>query len=236
MYETPMIDALDRELLEWLKDAAPKSAVSLAPPPAEAPEQPAVSCYLLELASAPPARGLSGAGRAPLQLGLRYLVSVAAASPLEAHRVFGPLVFAAMDRPGCEVDLHAPPPALWQALGVIPRPAFLLQVPLRQERPEPAAGIVLQPIVINQAPLRPLAGRVLGPGAVPLAGARLELPGLRLATRSDHRGRFTFPPIPADPLPQELVVSARGRVLHLVPQQHLGPDRTLTITFPIPEN
>lgn len=236
MYETPMIDAVDRELMEWLKAAAPKSAVSLAPPPAEAPEQPAVSCYLLELASAPPARGLSTAGRPPLQLELRYLVSVSAASPVEAHRVFGPLVFAAMERPGCEVDLHAPPPALWQALGVVPRPAFLFQVPLRQERPEPAAGIVLHPIVINEAPLRALVGRVLGPGDVPLANARLELPKLRLTTRSDHRGEFRFPPIPCDPLPGVLMVSARGLVLRVVPQQVAGPDRTLTITFPIPEN
>jgi hypothetical protein len=236
MYETPMIDAVDRELLEWLQGAAPKTAVSLAAPPAAAPEQPAVSCYLLELAAAPPARGMSGAGRAPLQLALRYLVSVSAASPVEAHRVFGPLVFAALEREGCEVRLDAPPPALWQALGVIPRPAFTLQVPLRQQRPEPAAGIVLHPIVINEAPLRALAGRVLGPGAVPLAGARLELPALHLATRSDHQGRFSFPPIPSAPLPGELVVSARGRVLRVVPDQVVGADHRLTITFPIPEN
>jgi hypothetical protein len=125
---------------------------------------------------------------------------------------------------------------LWLALGVVPRPAFILRVPLRLARPEPATGIVLHPIIINDAPVRALIGRLVGPGNIPLAGARLELPSLHLATRSDHRGFFRFPPIPADPLPTELVITARGRVLRVAPKQHLGDDHILTITFPIPEN
>jgi len=236
MNEGPMIDAMDRELLDWLKATAPKAMVSLTAPPAEAGDKPLVSCYLIALATAPPTRGLASGGPAPQQFALRYLVSVSAAVPEEAHRVLGPLVFAAMDRPGCEVELDMLPADLWLALGVVPRPAFMLRVPLRLARPEPTAGIVLHPIVINESPLRPLAGRVVGPGDVPLAGARLELPSLHLSTRSDHRGHFIFPPIPADPLPQELVITARGRVLRIAPQQHLGDDHTLTITFPIPEN
>jgi hypothetical protein len=145
-------------------------------------------------------------------------------------------VFAAMDRPDNEVELDPLPADLWLALGVVPRPAFVLRVPLRLARPEPTAGIVLHPIVINEAPLRSLSVRVLGPGDIPLAGARLELPSLGMAVRSDHRGHFTFPPIPIDPLPPELVISARGRVLRVAPAKHLAPDHTLTITFPIPEN
>ncbi len=231
-----MIDAIDRELLEWLKATVPKTMVSLSTPPAEAGDKPLVSCYLLSLATAPPSRGASTGGPAPQQFALRYLISVSATAPEDAHRLLGPLVFAAMDRPGCEVELDMQPAELWLALGVIPRPAFLLRVPLRLARPEPTAGIVLHPIVINQSPLRPLAGRLVGPGDVPLAGARLELPSLQMSTRSDHRGYFIFPPIPAEPLPKELVITARGRVLRIAPQQHLGADHTLTITFPIPEN
>lgn len=231
-----MIDTIDRELLEWLKATVPKTTVSLAVPPAAAGDQPLVSCYLLALATAPPTRGASNGSPPPQQFALRYLISVSAAAPEDAHRVLGPLVFAAMDRPGCEVELDMLPADLWQALGVVPRPAFMLRVPLRLARPEPTAGIVLHPILINKSPLRPLAGRLVGPGDVALAGARLELPSLNLATRSDHRGYFTFPPIPSDPLPKELMITARGRVLRIVPHQHLGDDHTLTITFPIPEN
>jgi len=231
-----MIDAIDRELLEWLKATVPKTMVSFGAPLAEAGDKPLVSCYLLALATAPPTRGASSGGPAPQQFALRYLISVSAAAQEDAHRLLGPLVFAAMDRPGSEVELDMLPAELWIALGVVPRPAFLLRVPLRLARPEPTAGIVLHPIIINQSPLRPLAGRLVGPGDVPLAGARLELPSLQLSTRSDHRGHFTFPPIPMDPLPKELVITARGRVLRIAPQQHLGDDHTLTITFPIPEN
>ena len=231
-----MIDTIDRELLDWLKATVPKTTVSLAVPPAEAGDKPLVSCYLLALATAPPTRGAANGSPAPQQYALRYLISVSAADPEVAHRVLGPLVFAAMDRPGCEVELDMLPADLWLALGVVPRPAFMMRVPLRLARPEPAAGMVLHPIVINQSPLRALSGRLVGPGDVPLAGARLALPSLNLATRSDHRGHFTFPPIPADPLPKELVITARGRVLSVAPQHHLGDDHTLTITFPLPEN
>lgn len=236
MNEGPMIDTIDRELQEWLKATVPKTAVSFTVPPAEAGEKPMISCYLLALATAPPTRATTNGSPAPQQFALRYLVSVSAAVPEDAHRILGPLVFAAMDRPGCEVELDMLPADLWLALGVVPRPAFMLRVPLRLARPEPTAGIVLHPIVINKSPLRPLAGRLVGPGEVPLAGARLELPSLNLATRSDHRGHFTFPPIPSDPLPKELVITARGRVLRVAPSQHLGDDHILTITFPIPEN
>lgn len=236
MNEGPMIDAIDRELQEWLKATVPKTTVSFAAPPAEAGDKPVVSCYLLALATAPPTRGAATGGPAPQQFALRYLISVSASVAEEAHRVLGPLVFAAMDRPGCEVELDMLPADLWLALGVVPRPSFMLRVPLRLARPEPSVGVVLHPIVINHSPLRSLIGRVVGPGDVPLAGARLDLPSLHLSTRSDHRGHFTFPPIPADPLPKELVITARGRVLRIAPQQHLADDHTLTITFPIPEN
>jgi hypothetical protein len=236
MNDGPMIDTIDHELGDWLTTIVPKAGISFAPPPAEAGDKPLISCYLLALASAPPTRSAGTRGPAPQQFALRYLVSVSAGAVEDAHRVLGPLVFAAMDRPGCEVEFDMLPGDLWLALGVKPRPAFILRVPVRLARPEPAAGIVLHPIVINEAPLRSLSGRVVGPGDVPLAGARLELPSLGLAVRSDHRGRFTFPPIPIDPLPPELVISARGRVLRVAPAKHLAPDHTLTITFPIPEN
>jgi hypothetical protein len=232
-----MIDEIDAELLDWLKGETPKAAVSLAAPPATADDgKPTVSCYLLELAASPAARQQMQDGPGPQQLALRYLVSVSAAAPVDAHRVLGALVFAAMDRPGCEVDLAPLSPGLWQAFGVAPRPAFMLQVPLRRARPAPAIGIVRHPIVIRESSLRPLTGRVLGPGDIPLANARLVIPSLRLATRSDAAGRFAFPPIPSAPLPGELVVTARGRELRVVPDDLIDPDHRLTITFPITEN
>jgi hypothetical protein len=236
MNDGPMIDAIDHELSDWLTATVPKVGVSLAPPSDAAGDKPVVSCYLLALATAPPARSVGTRGPVPQQFALRYLISVSATSPESAHRTLGPLVFSAMDRPGCEVELDMLPADLWLALGVKPRPAFILRVPLQLARPEPAIGTVLHPIVINESPLCSLKGRVVSPSGTPVAGARLELPSLHLAVRSDNRGHFIFPLIPSDPLPPDLVVTARGRVIRIAPDKYIGPDYTLTITFPIPEN
>jgi hypothetical protein len=121
-------------------------------------------------------------GRRPAQLALRYRVSAGGTDVRERHRRLGELLLAAMAAPGYEVDL-APDPAA-------PRPSFVLVVPLRTEAPAPPPP-------------------ALGPH-VPIADAFVELPLLGLATRSDHRGRFTFAAVPSESV-QQLVVHAKAR-------------------------
>ncbi len=64
---------------------------------------------------------------------------------------------------------------------------------------------------------------------MPLAAATVELPSLQLAVTTDWRGRFAFPPVPADPPVKRLVVRARGRELAV--DADLAAEAPLTIRF-----
>ncbi|MGO8917416.1 MAG: hypothetical protein ACLQJR_16030 [Stellaceae bacterium] len=183
-----MIEQVDEQLKNWLASIVGGVEVSLAAP-VSAGKGRAIGLYLLELIQAPVLRGSKPP---PLQILLRYLVTADAERPEDAHRMLGDLIFAAMDSPDLEVESEPVPLALWSALGVAPRPAFILRAPARVERPQPKARRVGS-LVITQAPLAPLDGVVLGPGGVPLAGAEVELPALQLFTRTDYKGRFRFP-------------------------------------------
>lgn len=230
-----MIDQTDDTLITWLAGVCPKAEVSLSLPEGAPGAKPQVVCYLLNLASSPPARSIDHTRAAPLQFSARYLVMVQARDSHEEHRLLGDLVLAALDNPGVQVDLGGIASEWWIALRQVPRPAVILQVLLRQERPDPGLKLVRE-IVLREAPLVNLVGRVLGPEAIPVAGARLELPAMHLSTYSDQRGRFSFAAVPAKPLPKLLRIIARGHQIDVDPGALLDRDRTLTITFPITES
>ena len=59
----------------------------------------------------------------------------------------------------------------------------------------------------------PLRGVVLGPGDVPIAGARVEIPPANLSTSTDRLGRFAFAAVASGPYPTTLRVLAKGREL-----------------------
>jgi len=102
------------------------------------------------------------------------------------------------------VEQEPVPLTLWTALTVPPRPSFVLRVPLRQERPQPQAKLVRQPLKIQSSPIVGFHGLLLGPEDMPLSDCRVEMPDLNLAT---HRlqGRFSFPSVPAAGTKQLLV-------------------------------
>jgi hypothetical protein len=202
-----LIDEVDGRLRAWLSDLLPGVAISLAAP-ADAPAGAEVSAYLWELAPAAP---IGRGRRLPLQMTLRYLVSTGGDTPEQAHNLLGRVVLAAMEQAEYEVDLAPLPAAAWAALGVRPRPAFLLCVPLRVERQAPPAHRVLQPLVVRQVEMGTLAGRVLTAGDVPVAEAFVALlPGLELATSTDAEGRFRLPAVPRPSGPHQLLVRAKG--------------------------
>lgn len=220
-----MIDQIDERLREWVQ-----KTIGVSPsltPPSDAPSDGEINLYLLELAERPPARG---ARRPPLQMTLRYLVTTWASQPEEAHRLLGELAFAAMEHPDFEVKLDPVPAKTWEALGVMPRPSLILQIPLRKEQPAPPTRYVREPLVVKATPVTSLTGIVLGPDDVPIARAAVEIPTLQLSARTDARGQFTFANVPADPLPKKLRVRAKGRVLDVTIEQ-FTPDEPLVIRF-----
>jgi hypothetical protein len=202
-----LIDEVDGRLKAWLSDLLPGVAISLDAP-VDAPAGAEVSAYLWELAPAAP----TGRGRRlPLQITLRYLISSRSDTPEQAHNLLGRVVFAAMEQGEYEVDLTPVPAAAWAALGVRPRPAFLLCAPLRVERQAPPAHRVLQPLVVRQVEMGTLAGQVLAAGSVPVAEAFVALlPGLELSTYTDAEGRFRLPAVPRPAGPHQLLVRAKG--------------------------
>lgn len=201
-----MIDRVDERLEKWAAAALGKEKVEVtfAFPPAV---KRGVGLHLLEVLPAPPLRTPK---RPPLQLTLRYLVTASAENPADAHRILGELAFAALENPDFDVEIEPLPPAVWTALGVPLRPAFVLRVPLRRERPEPPVRRVRMPLVIRNAPMRPFTGLVVGPGGIPIVGARVEAPSLGQAAETDVRGRFRFPGVPVGMDLRALRVFAKG--------------------------
>lgn len=199
-----MIDQADERMLEWARAIVPEVPVAIAPPPA--PDSGAgVRIHLLSINPVAAVRGLK---RPPHELALRYLVTTIAADEAQAHRWLGALAFAAMDVAEWTFERAPVPVELWSAFGVAPRPAFLISVPLRLERPEKQAPLVRKPPVVRSTPIAALAGVVLGPGAVPIANATIEVPALQLFARSADDGSFRFPTVPATSA-VSLVVRAR---------------------------
>lgn len=201
-----MIDDVDRMLIDWIGSIADDAEVVLDLPQ-ETGKKAVVSLHLFDLGNGVPTHRDQPA---PLQIALRYLVSTWAPEPAVAHNLLGRLVFAAMENDEFEVDLDAVTADTWSAIGVPARPAFLLRVPLEQERAAAPFPRVRRPAEIRVFPTGSLAGVVVGPDEVPLPRARVELPALRLTTRTDVQGRFRFSAIPLDRPELELRVRLKG--------------------------
>lgn len=203
---TDRIDQIDEQLKDWVTERVDVADVSFGPPGEESSVR-GVNLFLLQLEDAPSPRTQE---RAPLQVFLRYLVTTWAETPQQAHRILGELVLEAMQMEEFELDLSVSVGALWQHLGIPPRPSFFLRVPCRRERPQPEPEMVRQPLVLETAPLRPVTGRVVGPGDVPISGATVELPALNTRTKTDRKGWFQFDAVPQQSSPERVVVRAKG--------------------------
>lgn len=222
-----MIDQIDERLEAWSKQLAPAALVSFSlPKETESSRGTRILFHLLELAPDAAARGIKDP--TPLKIKLGYVVMVSAEEPKEMHRLIGALMFAALENPEWDVD-RSPGVELWSALGLAPRPAFVLRVPVSLERPQREVQKVRSHLVIRQSPMRSLSGRVLGPNQLAIMGASVELPALRQVTRTDHEGRFLFPAVPSDPPVSLIRVNAKGREHSITPQRPLASDQPLII-------
>ncbi len=222
-----MIDEIDRRLREWTESVVEGPTFSLTPPD-DAQSGSGVSFYLLQLVEKPPTRT---AQRAPLQLALHYLVTTWADAPEEAHRLLGELVFAAMETDDFEVDLDPIPPEMWTAFGIVPRPAFVLRIPLRKDRPEPSVKRVQAPLIVRVEPVAGLHGRVLGPNDTPVMGASVEIPALQISTRTDAQGRFSFRSVPGGKGGSTLRVRAKSKERSVTVEEPTSEASPVVIRF-----
>jgi uncharacterized protein DUF4255 len=220
-----MADQLDERLRNWIANEIEGAEISLAAPAKERPGR-GVSLYLLELMPFPAPRTDK---RPPLQLSLKYLVTAWSERPEDAHEILVHLMFAAMEDKDFQVDLEPIPLTAWTAMGVPPQPSFVLRVPLRQERPEAQTKLVRYPLEVQSSPIVGFHGVLLGPGDVPLSQCQVEIPDLNLATRTDYKGRFCFPNVPAAGAKQ-LLIKAKGLELPISSEQNY-PDRSAPLVI-----
>ncbi|HKQ77860.1 MAG TPA: carboxypeptidase regulatory-like domain-containing protein [Blastocatellia bacterium] len=205
-----MIERIGKEIRDWIGSNVTGAEVVLGLSDDNAPSA-QVGLYLIDLSRGHCAR----VGKLPpLKINLRYLVTVRAPQPEEAHRILGELIFAALQKPEkvapeFEVVIEPLPVEAWAVLGVAPQPSFFLQAPLRHERQEPKVPMVREPVVLQPSPMRPLSGVVYGPGGMPIMGARIELLSTGVTTRTDDKGRFRFGGAPAN-AQLKLLVQAKG--------------------------
>jgi len=201
-----MINEADRRVREWVA-AAIQGAETWLESPRAGEQRQGVGLYLLELSELPPPRG---AVPVPLQIQLRYLVTAWSNSLEKEHKLLADVAFAALARSDVEVVFRPVEATLWSGFGIPPRPSFLLQVPVRIER-SARRGPKVKEVATRFVGSRRLDGLVLGPGDLPIAGARVELPSLGLSASTAPGGQFSFARVPALG-PLSLRVSAKGEV------------------------
>ncbi|NUR70063.1 MAG: carboxypeptidase regulatory-like domain-containing protein [Hamadaea sp.] len=196
------IEAASARLLDWLGRTAGTAAhLSTAEQKSGGKPDSGVTVYPLEVR---PARQTRGTGpREPYRFTVRFLVT----GPLPA---LDRLLIAAVRAGEPEILLTAGDPALWQALGIPPRPALIVDLPAAVTFPELPAPPVLHPLKIEHIGRRTLAGTVVGPGDVPLAAVRVEVLGTTLTATTDAHGRFTVAGVP-DTGEVRLRLAGRGR-------------------------
>jgi hypothetical protein len=198
-----VISATTGALLRW---AAGTGLTVAAGPPVD--DQPAQAyCWLLALLPEQELR--PGTGANPVRLRLRYLLCAGRAGDL------GPLDrLLAASVGGPYPPLFEPvPEQIWASAHAAPRPAFYVDVVAHLERPRTPAPRVTERLRLQTAPMREVAGVVLGPGDVPVPGLRVETGDGLAAVHTDGNGRFVLPGLPAD-RPLTLRLSGRGRQFH----------------------
>lgn len=222
-----MIEQADRELKAWVQGVIPEAEVVLGPP-RQLEGKRGVSLYLLALADPLPAWANRQASR---QIALRYLVTAWATEEEQAHALLGSLVFAALEKREYELKLEEITASVWAALGIAPRPAFMLWVPCTLAQQASVVKLVRGPLVVQGAPVRSLHGIVLGPGDIPVANAGVELPALQLRGHTDAKGRFFFASVPGESQSVQLVVKARGYQQSVLVKQSTSEQEPLAIRF-----
>jgi len=219
---------LDR-LKDWVAQVQGDAQWSLSLPAANAAGkagQMQVATYLLEVARTPVARSEHPA---PLQMSLRFLVLACSTDAAGANDLLLRLAFSAMEQPNWEVETDPVPLQGWQALGIGPRPSFVLRMPLRMERPRPVFKRVHSTKVESRV-FANLQGVVLGPNDIPVTGAKVEVPSQQRWTETDQRGGFILPGVTLSPA-DSLRIRARGKQMEVVADGLAGSAQPLTIRF-----
>jgi hypothetical protein len=234
--DTDPLEAVEARLTTgWIKPAVGEVAIGFGPVEPEPPQDRATAIRLtfLGITPATPARTVSRQPQSLLMFA-RYLVTVSAPSRIEADRLIVSLGFAALDRGSPELERDGAGPDLWLALRAVARPALVVREVLERPRVVRPAPLVRQPAVTEYASSRRVAGRVVGPGNMPITGAKIEILSAGLVTYSDHRGEFVLAGVPTGPPDPTLAITAKG--VRLTVRAEASSKEPLVISVPLPES
>lgn len=190
------------ELEAWLSD------VVGMPIKAGSTSDTRLSLYLRELS--PEQQIVSAGRREPIRFRIRFLLTTAEPAHYD---LLDKVLVAALAAGDPTVSIDPVPVELWRALGLHPGPALTIEVPARVIPAGPEAPLIRTPLHLEHVAIRPLEGRLLGPGDLPLAGMRVEVAGGHVTTHSDTEGRFRLAGVPAG---QRIALRLSGRQRTLV--------------------
>jgi hypothetical protein len=111
---------------------------------------PGLRLQALELRDGGPARQR---GRRPVDALAVYLVTANAPDPESGFALLIRTARTVQADGDMLVDLVPPTPAMWQALGATPRPAWNLLIPLATHPEPPAPTLVEEPLRVEMSPL-----------------------------------------------------------------------------------
>ncbi len=220
-----MIDTVDQRITDWVKEVSGVRKVHLSAPPNDGDED-SVGLYLLSLQRVPSFRGTKNT---TLKIFLHYLITTWSPSSEREHRTLSLLIFSAMSHEEFDVDTGGISPDLWRAFNLVPRPAFLLSVPLLQEMPMIKAPYVKAPLILKYSSMEQLSGLLLGENDHPLAGAKIELPQHHLITESNKFGEFQFSAVPITANKTLIQIHAKGQVQSVTANESWSETEPLTI-------
>ena len=177
----------------WVRDTLGKDILFSLNTPSAVPQKESINLYLLDINPGLEARG---AGLPPLKLNLHYLVSAWDKETVKMHENLSSLAFSVLENKEWRIVERENLSSIWKDFGLPPRPSFIIEVPCRLKRTRKVAPPVTEPPILNNTPLEPLIGLLLGPNNLPVAGVRVEVPVAGLSAKTDHKGKFRIPGFP----------------------------------------
>lgn len=183
----------------------------------------AIEIRLLAMRPKPEPRGWQ-----PLDmLSLDYLVAVRLADPLAEHRVTADLMFALNEDPDFTlVDETAS--AACQALALPVSAGLIVRGTIARGRPAEDVPLVRHPLTAKLGDLAVVRGRILGPGAIPIANAKVQLIGLDTVARTGPDGQFR---LVAPPLPTNTKLRVRAQARGFAAEEDVIPGEATIVTL-----
>jgi hypothetical protein len=202
-----VFEEVDAKVAAFLAAHADGAKVELRPPRADVGAEAAIHAHLMELDA--PVR-FGAAAPAPVEVLLRYLVTVHDPDVGKGHARLGNLVAAALAQDELQAVLRPLPPEAWLALGVTPQPSLLLEAVARRSRPARASKPVERLVLRLERTSGQISGVVLTPDGQPFVRAQVVLSALGRIAHTDGAGRFRFANVPQPLDDDRIEVRAKG--------------------------